>query len=93
MLMNESTLNFFFFLFTFQFVRYCFFAGHLKQACFPLFSSVYAEEDQLLWQPDMLPESKVKSFLQDALRVDGKMDGDGKCSLVRDNEQVKITDK
>lgn len=55
-------------------------------------SSVYAEEDQLLWQPDMLPESKVKSFLQDALRVDGKMDGEGKCSLVKDNEQVTIAD-
>ncbi len=54
--------------------------------------SVYTEEDQLLWQPDILPESKVKSFLRDALSADGKMDGDGKCSLVKDNEQVKITD-
>uniref|UniRef100_A0A8C1DKW1 Mesoderm induction early response 1, family member 3 a n=1 Tax=Cyprinus carpio carpio TaxID=630221 RepID=A0A8C1DKW1_CYPCA len=50
--------------------------------------SLYAEEDQLLWQPDILPESKVKSFLQDALSADGKMDGDGKCSLVKDNEQA-----
>uniref|UniRef100_A0A671Q363 Mesoderm induction early response protein 3-like n=1 Tax=Sinocyclocheilus anshuiensis TaxID=1608454 RepID=A0A671Q363_9TELE len=50
--------------------------------------TLYAEEDQLLWQPDVLPESKVKSFLQDALSADGKMDGDGKCSLVKDNEQA-----
>uniref|UniRef100_A0A672NVU0 Mesoderm induction early response protein 3-like n=1 Tax=Sinocyclocheilus grahami TaxID=75366 RepID=A0A672NVU0_SINGR len=49
---------------------------------------MYAEEDQLLWQPDVLPESKVKSFLQDALSADGKMDGYGKCSLVKDNEQA-----
>uniref|UniRef100_A0A673N258 Mesoderm induction early response 1, family member 3 a n=1 Tax=Sinocyclocheilus rhinocerous TaxID=307959 RepID=A0A673N258_9TELE len=54
--------------------------------CYNDQEKVYAEEDQLLWQPDMLPESKVKSFLQNA--VDGKMDGDGKCSLVKDNEQV-----
>uniref|UniRef100_A0A8C1W6N7 Mesoderm induction early response 1, family member 3 a n=1 Tax=Cyprinus carpio TaxID=7962 RepID=A0A8C1W6N7_CYPCA len=60
------------------------FRGRNPVMCF----SVYAEEDQLLWQPDMLPESKVKSFLQDALRVDGKMDGEGKCSLVKDNEQA-----
>lgn len=56
--------------------------------CYNDQEKVYAEEDQLLWQPEMLPESKVKSFLQDALRVDGKMDGDGKCSLVKDNEQA-----
>ncbi|XP_016362476.1 mesoderm induction early response protein 3a isoform X1 [Sinocyclocheilus anshuiensis] len=54
--------------------------------CYNEQEKVYTEEDQLLWQPDMLPESKVKSFLQDA--VDGKMDGDGKCSLVKDNEQA-----
>uniref|UniRef100_A0A8C2K747 Mesoderm induction early response 1, family member 3 a n=1 Tax=Cyprinus carpio TaxID=7962 RepID=A0A8C2K747_CYPCA len=56
--------------------------------CYNDQDKVYAEEDQLLWQPDMLPESKVKSFLQDALRVDGKLDGEGKCSLVKDNEQA-----
>ncbi|XP_067253472.1 mesoderm induction early response protein 3a [Chanodichthys erythropterus] len=56
--------------------------------CYNDQEKLYAEEDQLLWQPDMLPESKVKSFLQDALRADGKMDEDGKCSLVRDNEQA-----
>uniref|UniRef100_A0A8C1RGT3 Mesoderm induction early response 1, family member 3 a n=1 Tax=Cyprinus carpio TaxID=7962 RepID=A0A8C1RGT3_CYPCA len=56
--------------------------------CYNDHENVYAEEDQLLWQPDILPESKVKSFLQDALSADGKMDGDGKCSLVKDNEQA-----
>ncbi|XP_016423129.1 mesoderm induction early response protein 3-like [Sinocyclocheilus rhinocerous] len=56
--------------------------------CYNDHEKVYAEEDQLLWQPDILPESKVKSFLQDALSADGKMDGDGKCSLVKDNEQA-----
>ncbi|NP_001025320.2 mesoderm induction early response protein 3a [Danio rerio] len=57
-------------------------------ACYNDQEKVYAEEDQLLWQPDMLPESKVKSFLLDALSADGKMDRDGRCSLVKDNEQA-----
>nr|AAH97247.1 Zgc:114199 [Danio rerio] len=57
-------------------------------ACYNDQEKVYAEEDQLLWQPDMLPESKVKSFLLDALSADGKMGRDGRCSLVKDNEQA-----
>ncbi|XP_051540694.1 mesoderm induction early response protein 3-like [Myxocyprinus asiaticus] len=58
-------------------------------ACYNDHENVYAEEDQLLWQPDMLPESKVKRFLQDAeLNVDGKMEADKQCSLVKDNEQA-----
>ncbi|XP_051542325.1 mesoderm induction early response protein 3a [Myxocyprinus asiaticus] len=58
-------------------------------ACYNDHEKVYAEEDQLLWQPDMLPESKVKSFLQDAaLSVEGQMEADGPCSLVKDNEQA-----
>ncbi|XP_051973393.1 mesoderm induction early response protein 3a [Xyrauchen texanus] len=58
-------------------------------ACYNDRENVYAEEDQLLWQPDMLPESEVKSFLQDvALSVEGQMEADGRCSLVKDNEQA-----
>ncbi len=38
------------------------------------------------------PSQKSKASCQDALSADGKMDGDGKCSLVKDNDQVKITD-
>lgn len=52
----------------------------------------YADEDQLLWRPDGLPEAKVADFLREAalLHSDGaKMGGDLDCSRVRDNEQVR----
>lgn len=52
----------------------------------------YEDEDQLLWQPDGLPEAKVTDFLREAalLHTDGaKMEGDLDGSRVRDNEQVR----
>lgn len=58
-------------------------------ACYNEQEKVYADEDQLLWQPDVLPESKVKSFLLDAaVGVDGKTEANVDCSLVKDNEQA-----
>uniref|UniRef100_A0AAR2IK43 Mesoderm induction early response 1, family member 3 b n=1 Tax=Pygocentrus nattereri TaxID=42514 RepID=A0AAR2IK43_PYGNA len=45
--------------------------------------SLYEDEDQLLWKPNVLPESKVKDFLQEA----SLSSTDGEC-LVRDNEQA-----
>lgn len=37
----------------------------------------------------MLSESKMKSFLRDAaVGVDGKIQANADCSLVKDNEQV-----
>ncbi|MBN3300519.1 MIER3 protein, partial [Amia calva] len=51
---------------------------------------VYEDEDQLLWSPDVLPESKVKDFLcETSLRiVDGKTTATTEGSHVRDNEQA-----
>nr|XP_055063398.1 mesoderm induction early response protein 3a isoform X2 [Misgurnus anguillicaudatus] len=58
-------------------------------ACYNEQEKVYADEDQLLWHPDVLPESKVKSFLLDAaVGVDGKTEANVDCSLVKDNEQA-----
>uniref|UniRef100_A0A674DUL7 Mesoderm induction early response 1, family member 3 a n=1 Tax=Salmo trutta TaxID=8032 RepID=A0A674DUL7_SALTR len=51
---------------------------------------VYENEDQLLWQPDALPEQTVKDFLHDtsALVVDGKVGPALESGLVQDNEQA-----
>uniref|UniRef100_A0AAY4ARL6 Mesoderm induction early response 1, family member 3 b n=1 Tax=Denticeps clupeoides TaxID=299321 RepID=A0AAY4ARL6_9TELE len=51
---------------------------------------VYEGEDQLLWQPDGLPEAKVKDFLHNATATSagGKLDGGLEGTLVRDNEQA-----
>uniref|UniRef100_A0A4W5Q343 Mesoderm induction early response 1, family member 3 a n=1 Tax=Hucho hucho TaxID=62062 RepID=A0A4W5Q343_9TELE len=51
---------------------------------------VYENEDQLLWQPDALPEQTVKDFLHDtsALVVDGKVGPAVESGLVQDNEQA-----
>ncbi|TRY88150.1 hypothetical protein DNTS_029453 [Danionella cerebrum] len=46
-------------------------------SCYSDQEKVYEEEDQLLWQPDILPESRVKSFLLDALCEGGRMDRGG----------------
>ncbi|KAG7322554.1 hypothetical protein KOW79_013900 [Hemibagrus wyckioides] len=49
---------------------------------------VYENEDQLLWQPDVLAESKVKEFLHEATFScsDGAMRD--RKGLVKDNEQA-----
>lgn len=54
-------------------------------------SPVYENEDQLLWQPDILPESKVKEFLHEVTFscADGAMRD--RKGLVKDNEQVRFT--
>lgn len=47
----------------------------------------YEDEDELLWSPGVIPESKVRSFLLDVLSrtTDEKLG----CGIhVRDNEQV-----
>lgn len=54
---------------------------------------MYENEDQLLWQPDALPEQTVKDFLHDtsALVVDGKVGPALESGLVQDNEQVHFS--
>lgn len=57
------------------------------------FVTVYEEEDQLLWSPGFLSESKVKEFLSQASSrtTEGKSDN-GECKgHVRDNEQVCLS--
>ncbi|XP_071009575.1 mesoderm induction early response protein 3a isoform X1 [Oncorhynchus clarkii lewisi] len=51
---------------------------------------VYENEDQLLWQPDALPEQTVKDFLHDtsALVVNGKVGPALENGLVQDNEKA-----
>ncbi|XP_030625195.1 mesoderm induction early response protein 3a [Chanos chanos] len=58
-------------------------------SCYSDEEKVYEDEDQLLWKPDVLPESKVKDYLQEALLtgLDAKREDVEGC-LVRDNEQV-----
>ncbi|XP_035291435.1 mesoderm induction early response protein 3 isoform X1 [Anguilla anguilla] len=50
---------------------------------------VYEDEDQLLWKPGVLAESKVRDFLWEAtLRPEGKTTGAAAGVHVRDNEQA-----
>lgn len=51
---------------------------------------VYEEDDELLWSPGVIPESKVQSFLLDVLSrtTDEKLGCDRPANHVRDNEQV-----
>ncbi|KAI1904621.1 hypothetical protein AGOR_G00007580 [Albula goreensis] len=58
--------------------------------CYGDDEKVYEDEDQLLWCPDILPETKVKDFLREsALRVvNGKMEGVVEGGHVRDSEQA-----
>lgn len=50
----------------------------------------YEDEDELLWSPGLLPESKVRSFLSEVLSrtTDEKTACDKPGIHVRDNEQV-----
>lgn len=50
----------------------------------------YEEDDQLLWSPGVIPESKVRSFLLDVLSrtTDEKLGCDKPAVHLRDNEQV-----
>lgn len=63
--------------------------GILKILCFT--NLVYENDDQLLWDPEYLPEDKVIVFLKDAARRTGDEKGveaipEG--SHIKDNEQV-----
>nr|XP_057927454.1 mesoderm induction early response protein 3 [Doryrhamphus excisus] len=51
---------------------------------------VYEDEDELMWTPGALPESKVRMFLTDVLsRTTGEKTGCDKLGMhVRDNEQA-----
>lgn len=52
---------------------------------------VYENDDQLLWNPDFLPEDKVIEFLNEASRRTGEekgLDAIPEGSHIKDNEQV-----
>lgn len=53
-------------------------------------NTVYEDDDELLWSPGSIPESKVRSFLSDVLSrtTDAKTGCDKPGLHVRDNEQV-----
>lgn len=60
--------------------------GSYKNLCL-----VYENEDQLLWNPDFLPENKVVEFLCDASKRTGEekgLDAIPEGSHIKDNEQV-----
>jgi hypothetical protein len=64
--------------------------GSLINICF--LNLVYENDDQLLWDPECLPEEKVVVFLKDASRRTGDEKGveaipEG--SHIKDNEQVR----
>lgn len=53
--------------------------------------SVYENDDQLLWNPECLPEGKVVEFLTEASRRTGEekgVDAIPEGSHIKDNEQV-----
>lgn len=52
---------------------------------------VYENDDQLLWNPECLPEGKVVEFLTEASRRTGEekgVDAIPEGSHIKDNEQV-----
>lgn len=54
-------------------------------------NAVYENDDQLLWNPDFLPEDKVIEFLNEASRRTGDekgLDAIPEGSHIKDNEQV-----
>uniref|UniRef100_A0A674PN05 Mesoderm induction early response 1, family member 3 b n=1 Tax=Takifugu rubripes TaxID=31033 RepID=A0A674PN05_TAKRU len=53
-------------------------------------NKTYEEDDQLLWSPGVIPESKVRSFLLDVLSrtTDEKLGCDKPAIHLRDNEQA-----
>lgn len=53
---------------------------------------VYENDDQLLWNPEFLPENKVVEFLTEASTRTGEergVDAIPEGSHIKDNEQVK----
>lgn len=54
--------------------------------------AVYENDDQLLWNPDFLPEDKVIEFLSEASRRTGEekgLEAIPEGSHIKDNEQVQ----
>ncbi|KAJ8260756.1 hypothetical protein COCON_G00164790 [Conger conger] len=58
--------------------------------CYGNEEKVYSEEDQLLWCPDALPESRVREYLCEtsSWASDGKTEGTPERGHIRDNEQA-----
>ncbi len=59
--------------------------------CLSPINVVYENEDQLLWNPELIPEEKVVEFLADASKGSGEETGvhaipEG--SHIKDNEQA-----
>lgn len=55
---------------------------------------MYENDDQLLWNPDVLPENTVVEFLTEACRRTGEemgVDAIPEGSHIKDNEQVLST--
>lgn len=56
--------------------------------------TVYENDDQLLWNPEILPENTVVEFLNEACRRTGEetgVDAIPEGSHIKDNEQVLRT--
>ncbi|XP_063818714.1 mesoderm induction early response protein 3 isoform X2 [Pseudophryne corroboree] len=71
--------------------------GPQHQAEIPLFQghymadlSAYEHQDQLVWSPDVLPESRVEDFLLETMRVDDKrfMERVPHGMIIKDDEQA-----
>lgn len=61
-------------------------------ACLYICAVVYENDDQLLWNPECLPEDKVVEFLTEASRRTGEekgVDAIPEGSHIKDNEQVR----
>lgn len=71
-------------------IAYNVFLCIIKAILYVLFYAAYEDEDELLWSPGTLPESKVRSFLSEVLSrtTDEKTGCDKPGIHVRDNEQV-----
>ncbi|XP_072272504.1 mesoderm induction early response protein 3 [Pyxicephalus adspersus] len=52
--------------------------------------SDYEHQDQLIWSPDVVPESKVEAYLLETMRIDNKrlVDRIPDGILIKDNEQA-----
>lgn len=52
--------------------------------------SDYEHQDQLIWSPDVVPESKVEAFLLETMRLDNKriVDRVSDGIIIKDNEQA-----
>ena len=67
--------------------------GNKAESHFPVVCTVYEDDDELLWSPNMLAENKVRTFLVDVLsRLAEEKTGCDKPGLsVRDDEKVSLS--